>query len=112
MDEETMIEVYLPDKAEIKKFHSLSAKDKLLIIKMGLLFMNEGVNHLQSWNNVEWEKRMENIREIYECEKSSLKVQIETKKKDFGKIEEWAFEDNVQEAEMIEEKLSKTKKGK
>ena len=83
MDEETMIEVYLPDKAEIKKFHSLSAKDKLLIIKMGLLFMNEGVNHLQSWNNVEWEKRMENIREIYECEKSSLKVQIETKKKDF-----------------------------
>ncbi len=36
----------------------------------------------------------------------------QTKNKDFGKIEEWAFEDNVQEAEMIEEKLSKTKKGK
>ena len=36
----------------------------------------------------------------------------QTKNEDFGKIEEWAFEDNVQEAEMIEEKSSKTKKGK
>ena len=36
----------------------------------------------------------------------------QTKNDDFGKIEEWASEDNVQEAEMIEEKLSKTKKGK
>ena len=36
----------------------------------------------------------------------------QTKNEDFGKIEEWAFEKNVQEAEMIEEKLSKTKKGK
>ena len=36
----------------------------------------------------------------------------QTESEDFGKIEEWAFEDNIQEAEMVEEKSSKIKKGK
>jgi hypothetical protein len=83
MNEETMIEVYLPDKDEIKKFHSLSEKDKILTIKMGLLFMKEGISHLQSWNNVEWEKKMDHIREIYESEKLNLELQIKNKTKDF-----------------------------
>lgn len=83
MNEETMIEVYLPDKDEIKKFHSLSEKDKILTIKMGLLFMKEGISHLQSWNNVEWEKKMDHIKEIYESEKLSLELQIKNKTKDF-----------------------------
>ena len=36
----------------------------------------------------------------------------QTESEDFGKIEERAFEDNIQEAEMVEEKSSKIKKGK
>ncbi len=36
----------------------------------------------------------------------------QTENEDFGKIEEWAFEDNIQDAEMIEKKSNKKNKGK
>ena len=36
----------------------------------------------------------------------------QTENEDFGKIEEWAFEDNIQDAEMIEKKSDKKNKGK
>ena len=70
--------------------------------------MNEGVNHLQSWNNVEWEKRMENIREIYECEKSSLELQIETKNKDF----ETYSKENKQRQEVLISEIRQNEKSR
>ena len=36
----------------------------------------------------------------------------QTENEDFGRIEEWAFEDNIQDAEMIEKKSNKKNKGK
>ena len=36
----------------------------------------------------------------------------QTENEDFGKIEEWAFEDNIQDAEMIEKESNKKNKGK
>ena len=83
MAEDNLIEIYLPDNNEIKDFHCLSEADKILIIKMGLLFINEGTRHLQSWNNDEWEKRMTHIRENYEEEKSSLEMKLKCGKKEF-----------------------------
>ena len=62
---EELIETYIPDDISIKEFFSLNKKDKIKVIQLGLLFIKEGTNNIQYWNNSEWEEKIINIENFY-----------------------------------------------
>lgn len=79
---EELIETYIPDDITIKDFFSLNNKDKVKVIQLGLLFIKEGTNNIQYWNNSEWEEKIQDIENSY---KKKLEVS-ENQLKDYIKL--------------------------
>ena len=56
------IEITLPNNKNTLEFIKLSQKDKNKVLELGLLFLNNGYNKLQYWNNEETENIINNIK--------------------------------------------------
>ena len=94
-----VVEVFLPDDPSIEDFHSLSAEDKLRVVRLGLAFLSEGTKHLQKWNNGDWESTIKAIEERAEMERDRLQEQL--------RISESQFDDYVHSSKVRQEALAK-----
>ena len=73
-----LVEVFLPNDPKIKEFYSLSLEDKTKVVRLGLAFLSEGTNHLQKWNNCEWEATIKAVEDRNQLERDKLMEQIRT----------------------------------
>ena len=58
--EEEVIETYILDDPTISAFHGLSLKEKKKVIRLGMLFIENGNTNTQLWENDEWDKKLQN----------------------------------------------------
>ena len=77
-----IIECYLPDDPTISTFHCLEQKIKVKVIRLGLRFIEDGENHLQMWNDEEWENKFTTVKSSHEREIARLTLQLEQTQSD------------------------------
>ena len=71
------IEIQLPINSDIDKFHTLDNINKIKVIKLGLLFIDKGNDHLQMWDNHQWQDKIDIINHKYNKEILQLKDTIQ-----------------------------------
>ena len=99
IEEEEVVEVFLLDDNRIKEFYSLSAEDKIKVIRLGLAFYSEGIKHLQKWNNIDWENSIKSIEQQNKIEQDRLLEKI--------RINETQFNDYVHTSKIRQDALAK-----
>ena len=77
---EEMTEVYLPKCEKLLPFFSLTDKEKMKVIELGLTFLHNGNKKTQFWNNKEWERKIVETETRLESEKKILEEQIHKEK--------------------------------
>lgn len=100
MSDEAMVEAYIPDIAEIDKFHSLSSADKVKVIRLGLTFLEGGSQNLQCWENEQWEEQMSLLRGTHKKELGSLHEQLEVAQ---GQFQEFQRASKARQDALIDE---------
>ena len=88
-DDYELIETFIPDDPSIDKFHSLSVKEKLKIIKLGLVVTQECNEKIQLWNDCKWQKTIDSLKTSSNEKIDMLKntiSQIKTKHEEYCKI--------------------------
>jgi len=83
MDEEEMIEVYIPDNSEIKNFHAMSCHDKIMTIKLGLIMMKYGTEKILCWKNSKWKEELSKIKDTQNDEILELTSQLQAAERDY-----------------------------
>ena len=89
MNEEEVIECYLPSNPSIEAFFSFSNPEKIKIIQLGLSLYNQGMDTIKFWNNSDWEKKIQCLKdeksELNEFfEKQILKLNHQIKEENLG----------------------------
>ena len=103
---EEIIELYIPDDPTISQFHSLSGKEKIRVIRLGLTFLEGGTQKLQCWENDQWETQLKDIKASHESEKTALLEQTEIAQAQFrdyqraSKLRQETLIDEVRGAEQ------------
>ena len=72
-----LIEVLLPSNPFIEKFHSLSQKDKVNVIELGLSLYERGMDKIQFLQNKEWEEKITKIQESHTIELDSIESKLQ-----------------------------------
>ena len=75
-----LVEVLLPSNPFIDKFHTLSQKDKLNIIQLGLTLFERGMDKVQFLQNKEWEEKITKLEENHNLKVESLENKIQKEK--------------------------------
>ena len=57
-----LIEIFIPDDPGIDKFYSLSVKEKLRVIKLGLVVTQECNEKVQLWNDCKWQETIDLLK--------------------------------------------------
>ena len=83
-----VVEVLLPDDVEIEPFHRMSGEDKLKVVRLGLLFMTEGVKQLRHWSDAEWENTIRNVENQANAERTRLKERVKASEIQFSEYVE------------------------
>ena len=65
-EEQDVIETYILDDPCISKFHTLSLLEKKRVIRLGMLFIEDGNTKTQLWENDEWDKKLQKTIDAYE----------------------------------------------
>lgn len=94
-NENTNIEILLPNNKIVLNFLKYNQKDKVKILELGQLFLNEGNNKLQYWNNEQTEQIIKNIKNKAEKEIKQLKDIINEKKNEITTITETNKNNNI-----------------
>ena len=81
--EEEVIETYILDDPTISAFHGLSLKEKKKVIRLGMLFIENGNTNTQLWENDEWDKKLQNTIDAYEDKLSKLQARLDKSGADF-----------------------------
>ena len=76
-DELEVIEVYVPISNTIDDFFTLTAKDKLKVIQLGLEFYKQGNTKMQYWNNKDWEDKISSINTQHINKQNLLQSEID-----------------------------------
>tara|TARA_B100002051_G_scaffold83387_1_gene79556 strand:- start:527 stop:1663 length:1137 start_codon:yes stop_codon:yes gene_type:complete len=72
---EVLIDFSLPNNPDTLKFLKLKQSDKIKAIALGIKFLTSGNHQLQSWDNTQWESRLEQIKQ----EKQEIILALEEK---------------------------------
>tara|TARA_Y100000992_G_scaffold95012_1_gene61160 strand:- start:1596 stop:2723 length:1128 start_codon:yes stop_codon:yes gene_type:complete len=95
MNEEEVIECYLPSNPSIEAFFSFSNPEKIKIIQLGLSLYNQGMDTIKFWNNSDWEKKIQclkdeksELNEFFEKQILKLNHQIKCNLSDFKREKE------------------------
>ena len=67
-----VVEAFVPDDPSIETFHSLSLKEKLRVIRLGLAFRSHGENKTRMWENEDWEQRILEMQDAHKKRVESL----------------------------------------
>jgi len=73
--DKVLIDFSLPNNPDTLKFLKLNQSDKIKAIALGIKFLTSGNHQLQSWDNSQWEGRLEQIKQ----EKEELILALEEK---------------------------------
>ena len=73
--EQVLIDFALPNTPDTLKFLKLSQSDKIKAIALGIKFLTSGNHQMQSWDNSQWENRLEQIQQ----EKQEIILELEEK---------------------------------
>ena len=73
--EQVLIDFSLPNTPDTLKFLKLSQSEKIKAIALGIKFLISGNHQLQSWDNSQWEERIEQIQQ----EKHEIILALEEK---------------------------------
>jgi hypothetical protein len=73
--DKVLIDFSLPNNPDTLKFLKLNQSDKIKAIALGIKFLTSGNHQLQSWDNSQWESRLEQIKQ----EKEELILVLEEK---------------------------------
>ena len=76
-DELEVIEVYVPNSNTIDDFFTLTAKDKLKVIQLGLEFYKQGNIKMQYWNNKDWEDKISSINTKHINKQNLLQSEVD-----------------------------------
>ena len=60
---EVLIDFSLPNNPDTLKFIKLNQADKLKAVALGVKFLSSGNQQIQSWDNSQWENRLEQLRQ-------------------------------------------------
>ena len=71
--EQVLIDFALPNTPDTLKFLKLSQSDKIKAIALGIKFLTSGNHQMQSWDNSQWENRLEQIQQ----EKQEIILELE-----------------------------------
>jgi len=82
-EEQDVIETYILDDPTISKFHSLSLAEKKRVIRLGMLFIENGNTSTQLWENDEWDKKLQNTIKSYEEKLASIQLKLDKSNLDF-----------------------------
>ena len=82
-DEQDVIETYILDDPSISKFHSLTLSEKKRVIRLGMLFIEDGNTNTQLWENAEWDKKLQSTIENYEEQLTKLQQKLDKSSQDF-----------------------------
>lgn len=82
-EELDVIETYILDDPTISKFHSLSLAEKKRVIRLGMLFIENGNTSTQLWENDEWDKKLQNTIKSYEEKLASIQLKLNKSNLDF-----------------------------
>lgn len=77
MSEEEVVECYLPSNQSIESFFNYSNSEKIKIIQLGLSLYNQGMDTMKFWNNSDWEKKIQTLKEEKTNSVNNLQKQIE-----------------------------------
>lgn len=77
MSEEEVVECYLPSNQSIESFFNYSNSEKIKIIQLGLSLYNQGMDTMKFWNNSDWEKKIQTLKEEKTNIVNNLQKQIE-----------------------------------
>ena len=83
VDNNDVVETYLPDVASIAEFHSLPNKDKLVVIKLGLALYNEGISKMSQWKDQDAATIVENLKHAHNVAISELEDRIKAAERRF-----------------------------
>ena len=72
---EILIDFSLPNTPDTLKFLKLNQSDKIKAVALGLKFLAMGQQQIQSWDNSQWEGKLEQIQQ----EKEELILALEEK---------------------------------
>ena len=73
--EQVLIDFSLPNTPDTLKFLKLSQSEKMKAVALGIKFLTSGNHQLQSWDNSQWEERIEQIQQ----EKHEIILALEEK---------------------------------
>lgn len=96
-----LVEVLLPSNPFIDKFHTLSQKDKVNIIQLGLTLFERGMDKVQFLQNKEWEEKITKLEENHNLEVESLQNKIQKEKQYSKEI----LESHQREKNELSEKI-------
>ncbi len=102
-----LIEVLLPSNPFIEKFHSLSQKDKVNVIELGLSLYERGMDKIQFLQNKEWEEKITKIQESHNIEVESIESKLQREKELYKQVlenhqrEKKEISDNILSNESI-----------
>ena len=71
---EVLIDFSLPNNPDTLKFLKLKQCDKIKAIALGIKFLTSGNHQLQSWDNTQWESRLEQIKNTLANEQIDIKI--------------------------------------
>jgi len=71
-----VIEIYVPNNDSIAQFHGLPLNKKLRVIRLGLAFLTKGDEQIQTWNNKEWNDKLQKLTDTYTKQETTLKEKI------------------------------------
>ena len=71
-----VIETFIPNDDSIASFHGLPLTQKLRVIRLGLAFLTEGDEQIQTWNNKEWNDKLQRLTSTYTKQETVLKEKI------------------------------------
>ena len=60
---QVLIDFSLPNTSDTLKFIKLTQYDKLKAVALGVKFLSSGNQQIQSWDNSQWESRLEQIKQ-------------------------------------------------
>jgi hypothetical protein len=81
--ESEVIETYILDDPCLSSFHSLSLVEKKRVIRLGMLFLEDGNTKTQLWENDEWDKKLQKTIDAYEVRIVDMQEKLTKSNADF-----------------------------
>jgi len=97
-EEEELLEVYLKNNEITNRFMAYTDSDKLKIIELGLKTMRVCDESKRSWNNMDYEKKIKELKKELDKKKNELKEE--------KKLREEMLEKNKEELDLSEKQIN------